>query len=299
MGGLKISPIKRKLKAKVSNLPKLILALAIFCLLFLIILLAVLSSSTKNKKIEKEFFVESNNIEVSSPTPQINLQLERIFNEKIPSLKGRWAVVVKDMNSQKTYSYNENEIFSSASLYKLTVMWATFEEIKKGTMKLDDPIAGTTVKDALNAMITISDNETALALAEKIGWKNIENLMKKEGIEIDLTSTNSPFISASAVEHIFERIYLETAVDKDSSIQMKRLLFAQQINDRIPKYLPPEIAVGHKTGELDNVKHDAGIVIGRKSNYIFVFLTETEAPATAAEETALLSKEIFDALDGN
>ena len=297
MGKLKIGPLKKQLKTKFSNLPKLILIVALFSLVLLILLLIVLASKVKNQKIENEFFIESNNFKEPSPTPQVNQKIQGLFNEEIPSLEGRWAVIAKDLKTQKTYQYGENELFTSASLYKLTIMWAVFEEIKNGSMNLEDSVGNSTVEDALEAMITISDNETAIAFAEKIGWKNIEDLMKREGIEIDLTSANSPLVSAKSIEYLLERIYLETAVDQNSSQKMKKLLFAQKVNDRIPKYLPPETAVGHKTGELEQIKHNAGIVIGKKSDYIFIFLTETDVPENAAEEIALLAKEIFDALE--
>ena len=78
---------------------------------------------------------------------------------------------------------------------------------------------------------------------------------------------------------------------------MQNLLFGQKINDRIPKYLKKEVKVGHKTGELDALRHDAGIIIGQRGEYIFVFLSQTNVPADATETIALLSKKLLDALE--
>ena len=78
---------------------------------------------------------------------------------------------------------------------------------------------------------------------------------------------------------------------------MKIFFFAKQINDRIPKYLPEDIKVGHKTGELDSLRHDVGIILGKKSDYIFVFLSNTTSTENTSEQIALLSKEVFDALE--
>lgn len=42
----------------------------------------------------------------------------------------------------------------------------------------------------------------------------------------------------------------------------------QKINDRIPKFLPKEVVVAHKTGDMDYFEHDVGIVYTPKGDYI-------------------------------
>jgi len=76
------------------------------------------------------------------------------------------------------------------------------------------------------------------------------------------TGSNGPQISARAAGALLEKIYLGKAVSQGASIEMKNLLLAQAVDDRIPKYLPENIKVAHKTGELDTLRHDAGIVYG-------------------------------------
>ena len=80
---------------------------------------------------------------------------------------------------------------------------------------------------------------------------------------------------------------------------MINLLLAQKVNDRIPKYLPANIKVANKTGELEGLRHDAGIVYGKKGDYIFVFLTDTPNPPDATETIATISKQIFEELEKN
>lgn len=256
---------------------------------------------------------------------QPNLTLEAILREDIPKLEGRWAVAIKGLNQNQSYFYNQDEIFTAASLYKLAVMWAAFNALDKGKLKSDQILSGQkavldqilegkqnrnegagensatlsySVKAALDAMIAVSDNYSALLLAQHLGWTSIDQLMEKEGFaDIDLASSDSPTVTARSVADLLERIYTNTAVDAQASEAMKNLLFAQTINDRIPKYLPMDVKVAHKTGELEGLRHDAGIVLGQNSHYIFVFLTETDSPNDAAETIAQLSKKIYDALE--
>src|SRR3990167_3302356 len=143
-------------------------------------------------------------------------------------------------------------------------------------------------------MITISDNYSAILLAQKLGWRETDLLMENEGFgEIDLVSGDGPTVSARSIGALLEKIYSNKAVSADASVQMKELLFGQRVNDRIPKYLPSFAKVGHKTGELDQIRHDAGIIYGKNSNYIFVFLSETTQPLDASETIAKLSADIF------
>ena len=280
-------------------------------------------TSAKEDTGFKNFFLGPLNIVKKIDTRHLSLKSD----SEIKNLEGHWAIVVKDLKSGKSYYYNQNEKFLSASLYKLAVMWATFAGIEKGTLKkdavlsesvqvLDQALLGNqeteesqiensqnqdetvtmTVEEALRAAITVSDNYAAILLAQKLDWNNIDKLMEAENLS-NLDITDPPTITAQAATDLLERIYKSQAVSTGASIEMKNLLLSQSINDRIPKYLPKGTKVAHKTGELEWVKHDVGIVYGKKSDYIFVFLSETNSPKDAAETIANLSRKIFDELE--
>lgn len=263
----------------------------------LILLSLILVNLGSEGPSQHQFFTGSKNIEKQQEQKR-NQKIEQIFKADIPKLQGLWAVVVKDLKTGKSYAYNENELIPAASVYKLTVMWAVFEQLEKGEMKLDDPVGNTSIEEALRLMITISDNDSAIALAEKIGWGKIHRLMENQGIiGFDLIKENGPYTTAMGTAALLERIYKKTAVSPEASEQIQQLLFEQRLNDRIPKYLPKDIKVGHKTGEIDNFRHDAAIVLGKKGDYIFVFLSQTSNTTQAAETISTLSKKIYDALE--
>ncbi|MBI2622076.1 serine hydrolase [Candidatus Microgenomates bacterium] len=75
---------------------------------------------------------------------------------------------------------------------------------------------------------------------------------------------------------------------------MISLLLQQELNDRIPKYLPKEAKVAHKTGEIDFAKHDAGIVFANSGDYLIVVLSESDNPSAASERIANLSKAVYE-----
>lgn len=273
-----------------------------------------------NPEFNQYFFGAKNNILARVAVSPVN----RIIDSELKNKPGRWAISILDLKTGRTWGKNKNETFGSASLYKLAVMWTAFEAIEQGTLARDQFLADAkskldllaqgresvtpastlgesvslTVDEALFQMITISDNYSALLLAEKLGWENIDTLMEKEKLpDFNLAGPDSPNVTAGAVADLLSRIYSGTAVSPTASQEMQGLLFAQKINDRIPKYLPTDVKVAHKTGELEGLKHDAGIVIGQNSHYIFVFLSETGSPADAAEQIATLSAKIYQELE--
>lgn len=240
--------------------------------------------------------VQTNN-PLSTIKPNQNVQ--RLLNSEVQKLPGTYAVVIYDLKTGESYQVNQDLKIPAASIYKLAVMYAAYDLLQKGQLQKNQEIAGgLTVEDALELMITVSDNNSALALAEKIGWTNINNFVKNQGIDgFNLQVKDYPQTTAKATADLLEKIYTKTAVSQNASEEMLSLLLKQQINDRIPKYLPLDVKIAHKTGEIDNLRHDTGIIFGKKSDYIFVFLSNTPAPQIATESIAKLAKTMYEALE--
>lgn len=76
---------------------------------------------------------------------------------------------------------------------------------------------------------------------------------------------------------------------------MLGILARQQMNDRIPFLFPIGTRVAHKTGELKDVRHDAGVVYAAdRSEYILVVLTRNLAqPPVASTQVAELFRDIY------
>lgn len=283
-------------------LPKILLIGAITIFLFTVFY-------KKNENGQKNIQTPTSSPPIQGPTPKPPSPPEKVTNQKIQqllessviNLPGKYGIVIKNLKKNHTYEINATDTFASASIYKLAVMYKVYDSLDKGALRKDFELAsGLTVEKALDNMITISDNNSAILLAEKVGWTTTNTFLKDKGINgFNLTIQDYPETTADATAQILERIYTKTAVSKEASSEMILLLFRQKINDRIPKYLPKDVKVGHKTGELDNFRHDAAIVVGKKSDYIFVFLSKTPAPASAAENIATLSKTMYDALEND
>lgn len=262
---------------------------------------------------------------LGSVTNNKNEELKSVVQENLGTAHGKYGISIKHLHSDQTYTLNEHHVFESASLYKLWVMATVFEQIEKGTITESDSLHGDvaalnekfgiasesaertegevhfTVGSALQQMITISHNYAALVLTEKVKLSQIRAFLTKHGLtESKVGSiTNNPETTAYDTTLFFEKLMNGELANEEHTKRMIDLLKAQRLNHKLPKYLPVETVVAHKTGELGLLTHDAGIVYAPTGEYIIVVLSETPYPPEAQERIATISKAVYEYLSSN
>jgi len=156
-------------------------------------------------------------------------------------------------------------------------------------------------------MITVSGNLATNNLIELAGAKNVTATMRTleadkiqvlRGVEDmkafdkGLSNTTTPF----DLMVIYKALGKGKAVNKEADKAMINILLRQHFNDLIPKYLPVDVKVAHKTGSITGVRHDSGIVYlpdGR--SYVLIILSKNLKDADKGEEViARISKDIYD-----
>ena len=243
------------------------------------------------------------------------ISIEQILAET----DGTYGVFIKNLKTEKVYVINEHRVFNSASLYKLWVMAVTFNQIQEGSVNKSDILTqeieklneefniateeaelteGTvsqSVDKSLEQMITVSDNYSTLLLSERIRLSNVTSFLQKNGFHESTIGADDGFPKTTPHDMalFFEKLYTGELANKRDTHQMLELLKNQQLNTKLPKHLPEEVVIAHKTGELDAVSHDAGIVFAEKGDYIIVVMSESENRYVAAEQIALISKEVY------
>lgn len=255
------------------------------------------------------------------PTPQINQypKLAQAITDVLSDTTGKYGIVVKSLTGNEYYSQNELRIYESASLYKLWVMAVVFQQIQQGRLFPDDVISKDisdlndkflidpenaeltegaitlTVGQALKQMITISHNYSALLLADKIGLSQIQKFLNENGLNQSSVGRNgeAPTTTAYDTALFLEKLYNGDFAEKKYTEEMLSLLKTQQINTKLPKYLPDNVIIAHKTGELGEYDHDAGIVYTSKGNYIIVVMSDTNNPAAAKDRIAKISQAVY------
>ena len=186
---------------------------------------------------------------------------------------------------------NESRIFTSASLYKLFLTYAILEQVDAGVLSLQDQMAdGATIDDYLTSTITVSANEPAKELAHLIGWENIETFIHEQGfvstsfnpyLEYDGIYYNGDLETTPAeVAFLLERLLEGELLSESSTKYFLGLLGNQQLVYALNTGLSSDVTFAHKTGLLDDVSHDAGILSMDGQNYIVAVLTDGWLNAT-------------------
>jgi len=165
------------------------------------------------------------------------------------------------------------------------------------------------IYDLVYDMITVSSNLATNLLIDLVEPANVTRTMKEYGLEkikvlrgvedikaYELGLNNT--VTANDLMKLFELIATNKILNEQSCNEMIKILLDQKFNDKIPKYLPTNVKVAHKTGSISKVEHDSGIVFlpdGRK--YVLVVLSkELDDNEKGKETIAKISKLIYDYL---
>lgn len=149
---------------------------------------------------------------------------------------------------------------------------------------------------ATNLLIELVKPENVMKTMKAIGAHDIKILRGVEdgkAFEKGLNNTTT----ATDLMLIYERIAKRKMVSKKASKEMINILLDQKFNEIIPVQLPADIRVAHKTGSINGVQHDSGIIFlpdGRK--YVLVLLSKFK-PSDEKKIISILSdasKAIFD-----
>ncbi len=258
-----------------------------------------------------------------APTPDLppitaDDDLEQQINDRLGDDASHYAVVIKDLGDDRGVSINGDEVFYSASLFKLEVMFEIFHQVDEGLVSLDEQYVPTdyyagfglgprlvaqcepvTIADALTAMMAISDNTAAVMLQDRAGAGNINNAMASLGLEqTQLTEDQSLPGTADDFARLLETIARGQALSRGANQAMADLMARETINDRIPRELPSGTLIAHKTGNWTDATHDAGIVYGEKSTYVMVLMSDLGFDSDASLVEADVAKIAWDYFEG-
>jgi len=235
------------------------------------------------------------------------------------SFAGSAGIWIADPATSKAlYTHNPEEQVVTASLYKLALMAEAERRVDAGDLKYTDTItieddditddgsfepAGTTMSldEALESMITISDNGTARALWHVLGPKNVNAMLAAQGIpdfhvQIDLDEDN--VATPHAIGMFMTLLAKRQLISPAASDRMLARLGRQQINNRLPAALPNGVVVAHKTGNLPGLTHDAGIVYTKFGPRVVVVMTwdadEPDADSFIADVGSLVYSAVLE-----
>jgi hypothetical protein len=237
----------------------------------------------------------------STPAPDLEKAVDRfIAAQPVP-----FSVVSRRLPAGPEVARLADRQVLSASLYKLFVAQELLRRVHGGSLDRAAPAvpatdgAPRTVGDCIRDMIVVSDNPCGVWGLGQVGSGRLDATLARDGF--GGTSLASPQRTTAAdVARFFERARDGTllgAGGEAATAELYGLLRAQEVNDRIPKGLPPGTAIAHKTGDRQHWAHDAGIITTPESELLLVVLSGPwPAPCCDADRPGPAEQRAFGAI---
>ena len=229
---------------------------------------------------------------------------------RLSSLPGDIGFYYKDLVSGESFGYRENDMFQAASVIKLPIYAVVMKLWAEGRLDLYEKIlcreedkrppcgalyfftgdVEVDINTLCGLMISISDNTATNLLINRLGL----DFLNEQFREIGLKDTHLERLlfdaegSARGLENkivpaeigaLLESIYRHSFINEEVSCRMEKVLLEQQINHKIPGYLPEGTPVAHKTGEDDGITNDVGVVYSEKPFVICFASNFTHVPS--------------------
>lgn len=227
--------------------------------------------------------------------------VQRILTER----EGVYGFALTNLDSGAGFDVNGDTLFNTASVIKTPIMVEVYRQANEGAFALDDPVemrashqtggsglirlfrAGLklTIRDAVVAMIVVSDNTATNMCLDLVGRESVNRTMRELGLE---RTESRRFVTFETPDSIYrEPIGVTTpnemnrlngliangeVVDRAACDDMLDILSFQQHADLIPRYIPrtTDPATGirtpricHKTGAATGAtaaRNDSGIL---------------------------------------
>jgi len=234
-----------------------------------------------------------------------------------------YGVVVRRLSDGRTASLNPNKVFYAASTFKLAVLYQAELQHTEGKLNFGDSLTLTdadvsqdlgtlselgigagdslTIAQALWAMVTLSDNSTAVAFLHLFGEANIDASLANLGLTQTSVSTTQLPTTAADMELLMESIIRGRGLDPESVIDARNDLFHQETRNGIPSGLPANVPVGNKTGTwsdgtADDATHDVAFVDASNGTYVIAVLSDKSYDW---DPIVAVSKAVYDVLQGD
>lgn len=270
-----------------------------------------------------QYDIIDNNLIIIQKRCVIMNKLQNYLNDYVQKLDGDWSYLICNLQKpQETICLNEHLLHKSASMIKVLIL-ATLcasdldfnEKISidyvpyvegGGALQEMDSDTKVSIKALASLMIVLSDNLATNILIKKLGMNNIQNYADKLNLKqtkiqrymMDFEASKQGrenYLTVNDYHKLLCHIY-----DNRHLLRFNiawQILARQQFRDRIPYYWDENIVFHHKTGMLDFVEHDGGILEADFGTYsIIIFASNLKSNAIGGREMGKLGQYIYDYL---
>jgi len=266
-----------------------------------------------------------NAVRVAVPSADAFTELADGVNRLVSATGCTAGVIIKDLRREDAIFVNKDLVFPAASLIKIPIMVTVFNQADAARINLADTIvlqewhkvegsgilkycpAGSvwSFNELLSLMIVKSDNTAADMLLAEVGMVAVNRQMRELGLTA--TRVRRTILDFAAIRRgventttayemmqLLELIYEGRAASRESCREMLQILLEQEYNDRIPRAMPADIAVAHKTGTMRRLAHDVGIVFLPQQEFVICVLLQGMSEEPSERLIGQVAEEAFD-----
>jgi beta-lactamase class A len=128
-----------------------------------------------------------------------------------------------------------------------------------------------TLNEIFEDMLPSADpNQDPYELAR---WE-AEHGVRRDGFSYSLGPDNN-VSTPRDMTRLMEMVFRAELLDRESCDGMLDILLKQQLNDRLPRFLPPGTRIAHKTGTFSGVRNDCGVIYINAHSHVVVTTLST------------------------
>lgn len=252
----------------------------------------------------------------------------------VKSWNGEYSVSATHLKTGDHLAWREHEVMPSASLIKVPIMAEIFRRVEEEHLDLnetlvmtqEDQVSGSGVlmdltpglrlslRDLTTLMITVSDNTATNLLIDFLGVEAVNQLMRRLGLNqtvlerrLQRVPTERPRMnrtSAHDMTRLMELLARGEVISARISLEMVDILSRCQGPVSIAPLPPvssvpaalPRRTVAHKTGSLEQARHDSGIVSWTNGAYVATIMSQGAPESVLLKNITRLGRELYRAL---
>ena len=226
------------------------------------------------------------------------------INRLLQDFPGTIGIVIREIGGELAFDFNPQQVFPAASLIKLLILLAYYRRVEGGTLKpsqqvalsADQFVGGTgilqdltpgcrlTLQDLATLMIVVSDNTATNMLIDRLGIEQINEVGRAYGLQDTMLQRKmfdwearekgcDNFTSPADIARLLDASLTTEFLSGTSKASLLAILKKQRLNNKLPAQTPPPASWAHKTGEMNGVEHDAGILTLAGRQVIVAVLT--------------------------
>lgn len=221
----------------------------------------------------------------------------------LAGLQGVAGIVLHDLDTGQEVTHRPHEVFVAASLIKLPILYHFYCECTAGRLDPDEshvlqagemvpgfgvlrslqPGLMLRLRDLASLMIVVSDNTATNILIDRLGIQPINATIEALGmhqteLQRKMYDHSDPNKNNYTSPRDMCTFYAWLADDRQLApayhAELMQSLFGQQCRNKLPSGLPREARLAHKTGDMTQIEHDAGIFDGPQRRLIAVVMTK-------------------------